>query len=381
MYVLIAPDKFKGTLAAADVAAAVAAGLAEVLPGATIATIPVADGGEGTVAAALGAGYTEIRRTVAGPDGRPVEAALAVLGETAVVELAAASGLDLVPEAERDARTASSRGTGELIGAALDAGARRIVLGVGGSACTDGGAGLLAALGARFLDASGAVLDDGGAALNQLTCVDLSGLDPRIEKVDFVLASDVDNPLLGERGAAAVFGPQKGATPEIVAELESGLARFVEIFERVAGPERASAAVQPGAGSAGGVGFAALAVLRASRRRGIDVVMELTGFTAALDGADAVVTGEGRLDTQTLEGKAPAGVAAAAAARGIPVYAVCGRLDLDAQTLAAAGIGTAIALTDVEPDVATCIARPGPLLQEVGARIGRAIEQRVPSTA
>ncbi|MBG6084635.1 glycerate kinase [Zhihengliuella flava] len=373
MDVLIAPDKFKGTLAAADVAAAVASGLQESLPQARTTAVPVADGGEGTVAAALSAGYRAVSRAVTGPLSATVEASFAVSGHTAVVELAAASGLDLVPAKARDAGAATSRGTGELIGAALDAGARRIILGVGGSACTDGGAGLLSALGVRLLDARGRVLPDGGAALNDLACVDVSGLDPRLEGTEVVLASDVDNPLLGARGAAAVFGPQKGASPEDVRVLESGLARLVDVLERVAGPEPAAAAKAPGAGSAGGVGFAALALLSATRRRGIEVVMELTGFDAALAAADVVITGEGRLDAQTLEGKAPAGVAAAAAARGLPVYAVCGRRDLDAQALTAAGITAALALTDVEPDVAACLANPAPLLRELGRRIGAQI--------
>jgi glycerate kinase len=300
---------------------------------------------------------------VTGPTGKPVDAAIALRDGTAVVELAAASGLAQLPDGPEPMR-ASSRGTGELVAAALDAGARRIVLGVGGSAGTDGGAGLLSALGARITDASGRELPDGGGALAWADAVDLGALDPRLGDVEIVLACDVDNPLLGPAGAAAVYGPQKGATPEVVALLDAALARFAGLVA----PDGATlpGATLPGAGAAGGVGFAALRVLGARRRRGIEVVLELTGFAGRLAGAALVVTGEGALDAQTLHGKAPAGVSAAARESGVPVVAVCGRCELGPAELAGAGIREVHALVDREPDPARCLREAGRLLREVG---------------
>jgi glycerate kinase len=356
-HVLVAPDKFKGSATAAEVAAHLAAGLRDA--GRRAVELPVADGGEGTVAAAVAAGFRPVPVTVSGPTGAPVRAVIAVRHGTAVVELATASGLGL---AGPDPLHASSRGTGELLRAALDEGAAELVLGVGGSACTDGGAGLLAALGARLLDVDGHPLPDGGAALARLARLDLSGLDPRLAGTRTVLASDVDNPLLGASGAAAVYGPQKGADAGEVAALEAALARWAAVV----GADGA----QPGAGAAGGVGFAALAVLGAVRRPGIEVVLDLVGFTARLAGAALVVTGEGALDEQTVHGKAPAGVAAAARSAGVPVVAVCGRTSLPPDRAAAAGFDVVHTLAAVEPDLARCLADPGPPLRELGRRIG-----------
>jgi glycerate kinase len=374
MRVLVAPDKFKGSLTAAEVAAAVAAGLREA--GVQADELPVADGGEGTLDAALAAGYERLPVRATGPLGQPVEAAIAVREGVGVVELAAASGLALAPE--RDALRATSRGTGELLRAALDAGCTQIVLGIGGSACTDGGAGMLAALGARLLDGSGQDLPDGGGALGALNLVDLAGLDPRLREVEVVLASDVDNPLLGPTGAAAVYGPQKGASPDDVAALDAALGRWAELLERAAATSRTLIGTSatnvplvaaPGAGAAGGVGYAALAVLGARQRPGIDVVLDLVGFAERVGGAALVVTGEGSLDEQSLHGKAPVGVATAARAAGVATVAVCGRSDLDADRLAAAGIGAAYRLTDLEPDLDRCIADAAALLRRTGARI------------
>ncbi|MHA6782203.1 glycerate kinase [Pseudonocardia saturnea] len=361
-HILVAPDKFKGSATAAQVAAHLAAGLRDA--GRYAVELPVADGGEGTVAAAVAAGFRPVPVTVSGPTGAPVRAGIAVRHGTAVVELATASGLGVLAGGP-DPLHASSRGTGELVRAALDEGASAVVLGVGGSACTDGGAGMLAALGARLLDAAGEPLPDGGAALARLARVDLSGLDPRLAGTRVVLASDVDNPLLGPSGAAAVYGPQKGAGPADVARLEEALTRWAGIVQPVV-------AGRPGAGAAGGVGFAALAVLGALRRPGIDVVLELVGFGGQLTGAGLVVTGEGSLDEQTLHGKAPAGVAAAARRAGVPVVAVCGRTSVSAERAAAAGIGAVRTLDEVQPDLARCLADPGPPLRELGRRIGEA---------
>ncbi|MEU6159574.1 glycerate kinase [Streptomyces sp. NPDC047130] len=368
--VLIAADKFKGSLTAVEVAERVAAGLRTAVPEVETVSLPVADGGDGTVAAAVASGFERHEVRVAGPLGAPVTAAFAVRGETAVVEMAEASGLQRLPAGELAPLTASTHGSGELLRAALDAGARTLVFGVGGSATTDGGAGMLTALGARFLDARGRELGPGGGALGELASVDLSGLDPRLSDgtVELVLASDVDNPLTGPSGAAAVYGPQKGASPEDVTVLDAGLARYAEVLERAVGPRAAGLAQAPGAGAAGGIGFAAL-LLGARFRAGIEVLLEVVGFDAELRRAGLVVTGEGSLDGQTLRGKAPAGVAAAAVAAGVPVVAVCGRLALSPEELSGAGIARAYPLSALEPDVPRSIANAGPLLERAATAL------------
>ncbi|MEL3947800.1 glycerate kinase [Streptomyces sp. LNU-CPARS28] len=368
-HVLIAADKFKGSLTAVQVAERVTAGLHGVLPDLPVRALPVADGGDGTVDAAVAAGFERREARVTGPLGAEVVAAYALREGTAVVEMAEASGLQLLPAGTFAPLTATTYGSGELIRAALDAGARTIVFGVGGSATTDGGAGMLAALGARFLDAAGEPVGPGGGPLRELASADLSGLDPRLADVDIVLASDVDNPLTGPKGAPAVYGPQKGATPDDVAALDAALAHFARVLARDEGPRALEHADAPGAGAAGGIGFGALVGLGASFRPGIDVMLDVLGFAPALAGATLVITGEGSLDEQTLHGKAPAGVAAAARAAGIDVVAVCGRLALAPTALGTAGIRRAYALTDIEPDVARCVAEAGPLLERLSAKI------------
>lgn len=372
--VVLAPDKFKGSLTAAEVAAAVAAGIRRVRPDARIAAVPVADGGDGTVDAALAAGYDEVPATVAGPTGEPVRSRYARRGARAVVELADASGLVRLPGGRPDPLGATSRGAGELVAAALDAGCTRVVLGVGGSASTDGGAGLLRALGARLLDASGREVAEGGAALADVARVDLGPLRERTRGLELVVACDVDNPLTGDQGAATVYGPQKGADPRQVRELDAALAHWADVLSAATGGSARGARDvrdEPGAGAAGGVGFAALAALGATLRPGIDLVLDLVGFRDRLEGAALVVTGEGALDEQTLRGKAPAGVAAAARAAGVPVVAVCGRSSLAPERLAAAGIGAAYALTDLEPDVGVCVRDAARLLADAGERLAR----------
>ncbi|MEU3762072.1 glycerate kinase [Streptomyces albogriseolus] len=361
---LVAADKFKGSLTAVEVAERVIAGLRRVRPDLRAEALPVADGGDGTVAAAVAAGFERHEVRVSGPLGDEVTAAYALRDGTAVVEMAEASGLQRLPEGVFAPLTASTYGSGELLRAALDAGARSIVFGVGGSATTDGGAGMLSALGARFLTASGEPVRPGGAALAELATADLSGLDPRLRSVEFVLASDVDNPLTGPKGAAAVYGPQKGASPEDVERLDAALAHLVKVLDASA------LAASPGAGAAGGIGFAALLV-GARFRPGIEVMLDVLGFASALERADLVITGEGSLDEQTLHGKAPAGVAAAARAAGKDVVAVCGRLALAPEVLGRAGIRRAYALTDLEPDAAVCIAEAGPILERTAERIAR----------
>ncbi|MFF7144376.1 glycerate kinase [Streptomyces nodosus] len=368
--VLIAADKFKGSLTALEVAERVTAGLRRVVPGLEVEALPVADGGDGTVAAAVAAGFVRHEARVTGPLGQEVTAAFALRGDTAVVEMAEASGLGRLPAGVLAPLTATTHGSGELLRAALDAGARTIVFGVGGSATTDGGAGMLSALGARFLDAEGEPVPPGGGGLAGLARADLSGLDPRLASVDLVLASDVDNPLTGPKGAPAVYGPQKGASPGDVAALDAALVHYAEVLEEAVGSRAAEYAGAPGAGAAGGIGYGAL-LLGARFRPGIEVMLDVLGFAPALERASLVITGEGSLDEQTLHGKAPAGVAAAARAAGKEVVAVCGRLALSAQELGGAGIRRAYPLTEEEPDVALCIAQAGPILERVAERIAR----------
>jgi glycerate kinase len=368
--VLVAADKFKGSLTAVEVAERVTAGLRRVVPDLVVEALPVADGGDGTVAAAVAAGFDRREVRVTGPLGDEVTAAYALRGDTAVVEMAEASGLQRLPDGVLAPLTASTYGSGELLRAALDAGARTVVFGVGGSATTDGGAGMLSALGARFLRADGEPVAPGGGGLAELASADLSGLDARLGEVELVLASDVDNPLTGPKGAAAVYGPQKGASPEDVARLDAALAHFAKVLEGPVGPNAAAYAASPGAGAAGGIGYGAL-LLGAAFRPGIEVMLDVLGFAPALERADLVITGEGSLDRQTLHGKAPAGVAAAARAADKEVVAVCGRLALPPETLGRAGIRRAYALTDLEPDVATCIAQAGPILERTAERIAR----------
>jgi glycerate kinase len=364
--VVVAPDKFKGSLGAAGVALAVADGLRAAVPGLDAREHPVADGGDGTVEAALSAGFERKEVPCTGPTGEVVTAALAVRGQTAVVELAEASGLRRLPGGRFAPMTATSRGTGELIRAALDLGCRQVVLGIGGSACTDGGAGMVQALGGRLLDAAGNELAPGGAPLADLDRLDLDGFDQRVAGTEFVVASDVDNPLLGPRGAAAVYGPQKGASAAEVALLDAALERWAAVARAATGVD---ATEVPGAGAAGGVGFAAVVFLGAELRSGIEYLLDLLEVRSALPGARLVVTGEGSLDEQTLHGKAPAGVAAAARAAGVPTVAVAGRNTLPAEALAAAGIAQAYALSDLEDDPDRSMREPVPLLRRLAGRI------------
>ncbi|MEU1420376.1 glycerate kinase [Kitasatospora sp. NPDC005751] len=369
-HVVVAPDKFKGTLEGAEVAAQIAAGIRRAAPGVEVRELPVADGGEGTLAAALAAGFSRIPAKVAGPTGLPVDAALAVRGDTAVVELAQSSGLARLPGGRTAPLAAGSYGVGQLIGRAVSLGAKRIVLGLGGSACTDGGAGMVQALGAGLRDADGAELPPGGAALRKLARLDLGPLADVLTGVEVVVACDVDNPLLGPRGATAVYGPQKGADGDDLVVLEEGLTRFADVVGEAVGRDVREA---PGAGAAGGVGFAALALLGATMRPGIELMLELLGFDEAVRGARLVVTGEGCLDAQTLHGKAPAGVAAAAARAGVRVAAVAGRLELSEREWRAAGFTAAYALTDLAEQPGDSMTRAGELAEVAGERLARAL--------
>lgn len=364
---LLAPDKFKGSLTAAEVVAALSRGITSTAPDTEITACPIADGGDGTVDAALAAGATAQPATVTGPTGEPRETVWALEGTTAVLELADAVGLKALPGEELSPRDASSRGLGELILAAVRAGAREIVVGLGGSASTDAGAGLLQALGARLLTADGDDIAPGLAGLEALASVDLSPALAALEGASLIAANDVANPLLGADGAAAVYGPQKGLGPEAVTAADRTLAAAASLLDPSGEAARAE-----GAGAAGGVGFALL-LLGATQRSGADVVLELAGFDARLAAADLVVTGEGKLDVQTLQGKGPAEVARRAAAAGLPVLAVAGAVTLDQQELASAGIDEAFDLVSRAADVPDAIARSEALLEEVGREMGRAL--------
>lgn len=367
MRVLVAPDKWKGCLAAAEVAAALASGLRRGLPGAEVEVLPVADGGEGTLdllLAARGGARREVR--VTGPLGEPVAAAWGLLGDgrTAVVEAAAACGLSLVPPGRRDPGATTTRGVGELLRAALDAGAEEVVVGLGGSATNDGGAGALAALGARLLDDAGRDLPPGGAALARLARLDPARL-PRGARVR--CACDVATPLLGPQGASRRFGPQKGAAPAQVEALDGALGRWAEVAARDL--PGAPSPDLPGAGAAGGLGWGLAAGLGAALLPGAELVLDLLGADAALARADLLVVSEGRLDATTADGKAPWALARRAARRRVPVVAIAGQVADEA--LALVGPGGLTAAVSVAPG-------PGPLddaLREAPARLARTAEQ------
>ena len=351
--VLLAPDKFKGTLTAAEVAGHLAAGLRARRPELAIGTAPVADGGDGLLDACLTAGFTAVPVDAVNALGEPVRTAYARRGTDAVVELAAVCGLAQLGAA-RAPMTATSLGVGQVLAAALDAGCTRIVLGIGGSASTDGGVGLVQALGAVLVDA---------------TTLDLTGLYPGLRTAHIEVACDVDNPLTGPRGAAAVYGPQKGADPDQVRLLDATLTGWADVVAAATGADHRD---DPGAGAAGGVGFAAVAVLGGRLRPGVELVLEMTGFADQLAGVDLVVTGEGSLDEQTLNGKAPAGVAAAARKAGVPVVGVAGRCLLDEVALRTAGFDEVYTLL-AEASEHEALTNPGPLLQRIGERIAERV--------
>ena len=325
--IAIAPDSFKGAISAEGAARAIAEGLAVSFPKAEFRLIPMADGGEGTVNAwAASTGAKRITAAVQDPLGRPVKAEYAYDSSsgTAVIEMAAANGLPLLAPDERNPLVTSTYGTGELVRDALDHGARHIILGIGGSATNDGGTGLASALGARLLDARRRELPPGGAALARLAKIDFSGLDRRLTKTRIEVACDVTNPLCGPNGASAVYGPQKGASPRDVAKLDAALRRLAEVAAVT--PECAGRAdpESPGAGAAGGLGFGLVAFCGAKLRRGVRIVAESVRLRERLKGCDLVIAGEGRLDSQTANGKTPAGVAEVAKRAGVPCIAICG---------------------------------------------------------
>lgn len=376
---MAAPNPFKGSLDAPAAAAAIARGVRLVFPAAEVVEVPVADGGEGTVAALVGAHRGELREvTVEGPLGVPVRAAFGLIdgGRTAVVELAAASGLPLVPAAERDASRASTFGFGQLLAAARQAGVRRIIAGIGGSATNDGGAGMAQALGYRLLDEAGDDLPRGGAALARLARIDPRGPDPGWRDVAVEVASDVNNPLCGPEGATAVYGPQKGVTAEMVPELDTALANLARVIDRDLG---VAVADLPGAGAAGGAGAGLVAFLGARLTPGAPLVVEAAGLPAALAGAACVFTGEGSVDRQTAFGKGPVEVARRARAAGVPVVLLAGRLGAGWADVLAQGVDAVLPLAEEPATEAELEAAAPELLERAAERACRLLRIGLPA--
>ncbi|TGG94197.1 glycerate kinase [Natronospirillum operosum] len=355
MRIVICPDSFKESMTALEAAQAIKAGLCSVWPQANYELLPLADGGEGTVQALLDAtGGNWCEASVTDPLGKPVQARFGLLGDgrTAVLEMAEASGLQRVPPGRRDPRLTSSRGTGEMMLAALEQGVERLILGIGGSATNDGGAGMLQALGARLDDAQGEPIGPGAAGLARLASMDFGGLHPRLRQCELEVACDVTNPLLGDTGASAVFGPQKGADAAMVEQLDKWLAHYGALLETTTGRAVINS---PGAGAAGGMGAALMGALGANLKPGIDLIMAAVGLAERLQGADLVVTGEGRLDSQTLQGKTPAGVARLAAAAGVPVIGLGGSLADDTGVLMEQGFVVVLGAVQRPTDLDTAL--------------------------
>jgi glycerate kinase len=372
-HVVIAPDKFKGSLTAAQAAEAMSVGLKRGDPTLTTVQCPVADGGEGTLGTVLAAGFERVPVYAKGPTGQVVQTAYARSGETAVVEMAEICGLQRLPGGVPAPMTASSHGLGAVVAQALDHGCRDVIIGVGGSASTDGGAGFLAALGATVRDQYGSRLDPSENTIGGAAHLDLSALHPDIACASFALAVDVDNPLYGPLGAATVYAPQKGATPDQVIELDRALRGWADVVERETETQYRNAA---GAGAAGGVGFAALAVLRARMQPGIDVILDRIQLDRHLQEACAVVTGEGSLDRQSLRGKAAIGVCRRASAYGIPTFAVAGISALAPDEAHAAGFAGVYALSDLEPDSERSMSRAAELLAAAAEKLARQLPCR-----
>ncbi|HBT48034.1 MAG TPA: glycerate kinase [Peptococcaceae bacterium] len=368
--IVIAPDSFKESLEAPAVAAAIAAGVKRVLPAAETIEVPLADGGEGLTSTLVAAtGGRRETATVTGPLGEPVRACWGILGDgrTAVIEMAQASGLPLVPREKRNPLLTTTYGTGELIRHALDAGCRRLIVGIGGSATNDGGAGMAQALGVRLLDQQGKDIPPGAAGLERLHRIDKEGLDPRIQEAEIMVACDVDNPLCGPHGASAVYGPQKGATPEMVPRLDRALAHLADIMARDLGKEVRNL---PGAGAAGGLGAGLVALLGATLRPGIELVMEVVNLEEILaQGADLVITGEGEINSQTVHGKVPVGVARLAGKYGIPVVALVGSIGEGANAVLEHGIKGFMSIVPRPVPLSFCLENTAELLADAAERL------------
>ena len=374
MKVVIAPQSFKGSISALDAARAMEEGVLRVVPDAGTVLVPVADGGDGTLETLVEATGGDIRSaTVTGPIGKPVTAEWGALGDgqTAVIEMARTSGLALLSLAERDPLRATTYGLGEVIREALDAGFRSFIVGIGGSATNDGGAGMAQALGIRLLDERGKDLPLGGAALADLRKIDMSGLDERTIEARFSVACDVSNPLTGPEGASAVYGPQKGATPGLVEQLDAALKNFAEVVERDIGT---SIDAVHGSGAAGGLGGGMMAFLEGSLRAGVDIVLDHVGLDEKIKGADLVITGEGRIDFQTVYNKAPIGVARRAKERNIPVIAVCGSVGKGFENVHAEGIDAVVSILTAPMTLDEATARAGELIADAVAETMRSMK-------
>jgi len=346
MKIVVAPDSFKGSLTAVEVADAIWQGVREIFPEAKIVKIPMADGGDGTVQCLVTATGGEIlREKVTGPLGDEALASYGILGDkkTAVIEMAEASGLTLVPENKRNPLITTTYGTGQLIKAALDQGCRKMIVGIGGSATNDGGAGMVQALGVKLLDREGKEIGFGGGELKKINRVDISNLDSRLSDTKVLVASDVTNPLCGLKGASRIYGPQKGATPKIIEELDESLAHFAEIIKRDLNKDIKN---MPGAGAAGGLGAGLMAFLDAELRPGIEIMIEIVKLEQAIKDADLVITGEGKIDSQTIYGKAPIGVAKIAKKYNVPVIAVAAIVSDDADIVHQYGIDNLIKVSE-----------------------------------
>ena len=373
MKILVAPDSFKGSLSAQDVAKSLREGILRVAPKIQVDLLPVADGGEGTCAAIVAAiGGELIKRTVTGPNGNSVEAFLGIAGDLAIIEMAAASGLALVPAGELRPREATTYGTGELMRHALDAGCKQIVMGIGGSATTDGGAGMAQALGVRLLDADGCELGRGGGELKRLASIDISNIDPRIAACEITVATDVSNPLYGESGCAAVYGPQKGCDAQDVAALDSNMRHYAHILQEQL---KKDVALVPGAGAAGGLGAGLLAFCGATLKSGVDTVLDAVAFERHVLDADLVITGEGRIDFQSAFGKLPVGVAKRAkAAANVPVIAVVGSIGQGAEAVYEHGIEAIISIIDKPMPLQEAINGAPALLANAAERLIRILK-------
>jgi len=346
MKIVVAPDSFKGSLTAVEVADAIGQGVREIFPEAKIVKIPMADGGDGTVQCLVNAtGGKILREKVTGPLGDEVLASYGILGDkkTAVIEMAEASGLTLVPENKRNPLITTTYGTGQLIKTALDRGCRKMIIGIGGSATNDGGAGMLQALGVKLLDREGEEIGFGGGELKKISRIDINRLDNRLSNAKVLVASDVNNTLCGPKGAARIYGHQKGATPEVIKELDESLAYFAEIIKRDLNKDVKDI---PGAGAAGGLGASLMAFLDAEIRPGIEIIIEIVKLEQAIKDADLVITGEGKIDSQTIYGKAPIGVAKIAKKYNVPVIAVAAIIGDDADIVYQYGINTLIKISE-----------------------------------
>ncbi len=373
MKIVIAPQGFKAGISGLDAAKAIARGVTSAVPDAETVLAPVADGGDGTMHALVdGTSGQVFTSTVTGPLGQPVEAQWGVMGDgkTAVIEMALASGLALIPQRRRNPRITTTAGTGEILKEALDRGYTRIIVGLGGSATNDGGAGMASALGARFLDAEGRPLSPGGGPLARLDSIELEGLHPGLREATIIAATDVTNPLCGPDGASAVFGPQKGANQEMVRELDAALSNYARVVTRDVGRDVSE---EPGAGAAGGLGAGLMAFAGAALQSGIDMVCEVLGFDALLENADLVITGEGRADHSTIFNKAPVGVARHAHARGVPTVLLAGSLGPGYEELYDHSVAAVVCIADRPMSFEVSLSRSAELLEGAATRTMRLI--------